>query len=185
MQEVINGARMKVWRQQPDDFFAEDFFDVAFFTVAFFFAEVDREDFALALFEDFDDFEDRAFELLALTVFADAQRTRLRLLRAVRPLTALVQRTGLGLVHPAWSSARKEAGIARTGVGPSITARTAASERSERTSAMTFAGRCAFAACTRFVSRTTNISRSGSIQIDVPVKPVCPYARSVRYLPEP
>ena len=78
-----------------------DFFDVAFFTVAFFFAEADREDLALELFEDLEDFDDRAFEVLALTVLALAQRTRVRLLRAVRPLTAFVQRTGFGFVQPA------------------------------------------------------------------------------------
>ena len=82
-------------------FFAVDFFDVAFFTVAFFFDEADREDFAFALFEDFDDFEERALEFFALIDFAEAQRTRVRLLRAVRPLTAFVQRTGFGFVHPA------------------------------------------------------------------------------------
>ena len=56
----------------------------------------------------------------------------------------------------------------------SVTASAAASARSARTSLITFAGRRARAACTRFVSSTTNISRSGSIQSDVPVKPVCP-----------
>jgi hypothetical protein len=118
----------------------------------------DRDDFALA---------DRDFFVETLV-----QRTRVRLLRALRARIALVQRTGFGRVQPASSSARNAVGIASTGVGPSITARTAASLRSERMSAMIFAGRCALAACTRFVSSTTNISRSGSIQIDVPVKPV-------------
>ena len=74
-----------------------DFFDV----VAFFFADVDRDDFALADFDelDFDDFF--AFADLAFTVFALAHRTRARLLRALRPLTALVHRTGFGFVQPA------------------------------------------------------------------------------------
>ena len=82
-------------------FFVVDFFDVAFFTVAFFFAEADREDLAFALLEDLDDLDERAFDVLDLTDFVVAQRTRVRLLRAVRPLTAFVQRTGFGLVQPA------------------------------------------------------------------------------------
>jgi hypothetical protein len=118
--------------------------------------------------DDFDfalrDREDFAFVDLVV-----AQRTRLLLLRAVRARIAFVQRTGFGGVQPISASARNAFGIASTGVGPSITARTAASDRSDLTSAMILAGRCAFAACTRFVSSTTNISRSGSIQIDVPV----------------
>ena len=56
----------------------------------------------------------------------------------------------------------------------SVTASAAASARSARTSLITLAGRRARAACTRFVSSTTNISRSGSIQSEVPVKPVWP-----------
>ena len=56
----------------------------------------------------------------------------------------------------------------------SVTASAAASARSARTSLMTFAGRRALAAWTRLVRSTTNMSRSGSIQSDVPVKPVWP-----------
>jgi hypothetical protein len=118
------------------------------------------------------DFELRDFTDFDFFVETLVQRTLVLLLRALRARIAFVQRTGFGLVQPSSSSARNAVGIARTGVGPSRTASTAASERSDRISAMIFAGRCAFAACTRFVSRTTNISRSGSIQIDVPVNPV-------------
>ena len=53
--------------------------------------------------------------------------------------------------------------------GSSVTAIAAASVRSARTSAITLAGWRARAAWTRFVSRTTNISRSGSIHNEVPV----------------
>jgi len=140
------------------DFFALDFFAVDFFD----FADECLADEAFDFAER--DLDDRAFVVLVVV-----QRTRLRLLRAVRARMAFVQRTGFGAVHPTSASARNALGIASTGVGPSITARTAASERSERTSAMILAGRCAFAACTRFVRSTTNISRSGSIQIEVPV----------------
>ena len=142
------------------------FFVVDFFADALL-REVLDECFAVDL--DFEDLERADLDFLVDTL---VHRTLVRLLRALRARIALVHRTGLGFVHPSSVSARNATGIARTGVGPSITARTAASERSERTSAMIFAGRCAFAACTRFVSSTTNISRSGSIQIDVPVNPV-------------
>jgi len=79
---------------------------------------------------------------------------------------------GAARFQPTALSERKEAGIARTPSGPSITASTAASARSARTSEMTVAGRRAFAAWTRLVSRITNISRSGSIHSEVPVYPV-------------
>ena len=122
-----------------EDFFAVDFFVVDFFAVALlreldecFTADFDLE---LRAFADLDFFDDTL-----------VQRTRVRLLRALRARIAFVQRTGFGLVQPSSASARNALGIARTGVGPSITASTAASERSERTSAMIFAGRCAFAA---------------------------------------
>ena len=36
---------------------------------------------------------------------------------------------------------------------------------------------------TRFISSTTNTLRSGSIQMDVPVKPVCPNDRGEKYSP--
>jgi hypothetical protein len=145
-----------------------------------FFVDFVEAFFALARFvldfrEEIDDFffDDELFDLadFAFTDFVVVHFTRLLLLRAVRLLTALLQRTGTGFgrVHPISASARKAFGIASTGVGPSMTASTAASERSDLTSPMIFAGRCAFAACTRFVSSTTNISLSGSIQMDVPV----------------
>ena len=69
---------------------------VDFFVVAFFLADADFDDFA---FTDFDDFDFAGF--FALTIRADEQLTRARLLRAVRPFVAFVQRTGLGFVHPA------------------------------------------------------------------------------------
>lgn len=52
--------------------------------------------FELAAFADRDDFDD-----LARTDFVVEHRTRVRLLRADRARTSLVQRTGFGLVHPA------------------------------------------------------------------------------------
>ena len=111
-------------------FLAVDFFAVAFRLLLLeecFAVDFEREDLARA---DFDFFEETVVHF-----------TLLRLLRALRARVALVQRTGLGLVQPSSSSARNAVGIARTGVGPSITARTAASERSDRISAMIFAGR--------------------------------------------
>jgi hypothetical protein len=110
----------------PVDFFALallcDLLDECFTAELF-----DRDDFALAERDFFDEIV--------------VHRTRLRLLLALRARVALVQRTGFGLVHPSSSSARNALGIASTGVGPSITASTAASERSDRISAMIFAGR--------------------------------------------
>src|ERR1035437_30938 len=91
--------------------------------------------------------------------------TRMALARTVR----LVRR---GRFHPTARSARNDAGISATARFSSVTARAAASARSARTSAITLDGRRALAAWTRFVSRMTNMSRSGSIHIEVPVKPV-------------
>ena len=91
----------------------------------------------------------------------------------------------VGLFQSTARSARNDAGIAATARFSSVTARAAASLRSWRTSAITLAGRLALAACTRFVSRITNISRSGSIQSEVPVNPVWPKAPSRRKFPEP
>src|SRR5512140_561984 len=71
--------------------------------------------------------------------------------------------------QPFLASERNDAGIAMVCEGSSVTATAAASVRSARTSAITLAGWRARAACTRLVSRITNISRSGSIQRDVPV----------------
>jgi hypothetical protein len=86
---------------------------------------------------------------------------------ARRALAFLVR---LGAVfQPLALSARNVAGIATASVGSSVTAAEAASARSARTSEITFAGRRAFAECTRLVSSTTNMSRLGSIQSDVPV----------------
>lgn len=109
-----------------------------------------EDDFDERAFDDFaaDDFDldDFDFAERAFVVLVDVQRTRVLLLFALRARIAFVQRTGFGAVQPTSASARNDEGIARTGVGPSITASTAASERSERTSAMIRAGRCAFAA---------------------------------------
>ena len=125
-------------------FFDDGFFAVTFFPVDFFLeltVDFDEELFDLAV-RDREDFDRADFD------FDDTveQRTRLLLLRALRARVAFVQRTGFGFVQPRRSSARNAVGIASTGVGPSITASTAASERSERMSAMIFAGRCALAA---------------------------------------
>ena len=83
------------------DFFVVDFFAVDFFTVDFFFADALFDDFERALFEAFERADFDARDDLARVDFAEAQRTRVRLLRAERALTAFVQRTGFGLVQPA------------------------------------------------------------------------------------
>ena len=118
-------------------FFAVDFLAVECLTVDFFalaFAVLADELCALTDLER-DDF--------AFDDFTEVQRTLLRLLRALRLRAAFEQRTGAGFgrVQPNSASARNAVGIASTGVGPSSTASTAASERSDRTSAMIFAGR--------------------------------------------
>ena len=77
--------------------------------------------------------------------------------------------TRTGRFQPVALSARNVRGMAMTLSGLSTTDATAASARSARTSDITLAGRRARAAWTRFVSRSTNICRSGSIQIEVPV----------------
>ena len=131
-----------------EDFFTGVFdFELFDFTELFDFAELDFDERAFAdLAEELFDFDDLDFAERAFVVFVEVQRTRVLLLCALRARVALVQRTGLGAVQPTSASARNADGIASTGVGPSITARTAASERSDRTSAMIRAGRCAFAA---------------------------------------
>jgi hypothetical protein len=80
---------------------------------------------------------------------AQLTRARDRLLRTAFPRRAFiaVQRTGrTGVFHPISRSARNASGIDSVGIGPSITASTAASDRSARTSAITFPGCDAFAA---------------------------------------
>ena len=96
--------------------------------------------FALRDFDELFDFAERDLDALV-----DVKRTRLRLLLAQRARIDFVQRTGSG-GQPTSASARNADGIAITGVGPSTTASTAASDRSERTSAIIRAGRCALAA---------------------------------------
>ena len=88
-----------------------------------------------------------------------------RMLRALRALRRVRRTAGF---QPSARSARNDAGMVSTWSMSSID-NAAASARSARTSAITFAGRRARAACTRLVSSTTNIWRSGSIQSDVPV----------------
>lgn len=149
---------------------------VGFFVVtAFFFDDEDFDALALDLDElafDFDavafDFEALAFDLMLRAERADEREDLARRLRAER------ERVDSGRFQPTARSARNDLGMLRMPRFESVTARAAASARSARTSLITFAGRRARAACTRFVSRTTNISRSGSIQSDVPVKPVWP-----------
>ena len=136
----------------------------------FFALTLDFEDFED--FEDFADFDDRAvafdFALRDARAERDDRAADLERLRAER------ERVYTGRFQPTARSARNDAGMLRMPVCESVTASAAASARSARTSLITFAGRRAFAACTRLVSSTTNISRSGSIQSDVPVKPVWP-----------
>ena len=149
------------------------------FLADFFF---DDEDFEALAF-DFDalaffDFEALAFDLALCAERADERDDLARRLRAER------ERVYSGRFHPTARSARNDRGMSRMPRFESVTARAAASARSARTSLITFAGRRARAACTRFVSSTTNISRSGSIQSDVPVKPVWPYAVELRYVPQ-
>jgi hypothetical protein len=130
-------------------FLAVDFFAVECLTVDFLALTLER--FADALFDltafDLADFDLADFDFTDFECdFTAVQRTLLRLLRELRARVAFVQRTAFGVVQPTSASARNALGIASTGVGPSSTASTAASERSERTSAMIFAGRCALAA---------------------------------------
>ena len=124
----------------------------------------DEDDALAVLLEpvaDFDDgflavafFDALLFDAVALRLFAERA-----LLRAVRT----------GRFQPAALSARKVVGIEMTLSGLSITEAATASARSARTSEITLAGRRARAAWTRLVSSRTNVCRSGSIQMDVPV----------------
>jgi len=148
------------------DFLAEAdlLFDAAFLVEA----DLLLDDFFAATF-DFDDFEDLADAFDFAARDARAERDDLaRRLRAER------ERVATGRFQPTARSARNDAGMLRMPSSESVTASAAASARSARTSLITFAGRRAFAACTRLVSSTTNISRSGSIQSEVPVNPVWP-----------
>jgi len=112
-------------------------------------------------------FELRALDDLALRALETA-RPDLLLVAFARLLLELRRERRTDLFHPSARSARKEAGMFRIW-SESSTESAAASARSARTSAITFDGRRARAAWTRLVSRTTNICRSGSIQIEVPV----------------
>ena len=153
------------------DFFAVDFaavdldFDDDF--------EDDFEDDFDALAEDFDLDEDFALDFDALADFEDFDFEALDVLprdgRAEpRPLF-FFERDDVERERLCGRSTRSETGSARTPFGSSSTATSAASARSARTSEMTLAGWRAREAWTRFVSSTTNMSRSGSIQIEVPV----------------
>src|SRR5688572_31990370 len=107
---------------------------------AFFF--LSARAFALRLFADFDD-DARRLASAQLT------RARLRLARVDFPRRdfSAEQRTGLTTVfQPISRSLRNALGIASSGVGPSTTASTAASDRSARTSMMILPGWRAFAA---------------------------------------
>src|SRR5207247_1555488 len=64
--------------------------------------------------------------------------------------------------------------------GAGASAPTTASARLERTCRIALFSRLG---CTRFVSRITNSRRSGSIHIEVPVKPVWPKDRGERRRP--
>src|SRR3954469_20513905 len=122
--------------------------------------------------------------LRALALLLARARARAAAARLARDAFARETFTS-GLFHPTARSARNDLGMSSGPPRMSVTASAAASARSARTSLITLAGRRARAACTRFVSSTTNMSRSGSIQSDVPVKPVCPYAFALMYLPQP
>jgi hypothetical protein len=133
------------------------FFDVVGFFVATAFFFDDVAFFALTFAFDFDELDDRAlaFDLLLREARADACADDLpRRLRAERDRAACS-----GRFQPTARSARKERGMLRMPWSESVTASAAASARSARTSLITFAGRRARAAWTRFVSSTTNISR--------------------------
>jgi hypothetical protein len=147
---------------EEDDLGAE-LFDAELFDAELFDADALGDALADELAVDFFALPDFDAELLEdERLAADALLLRdawLRDLRAVRT----------GRFQPTALSARNVCGIEITLSGLSTTEATAASARSARTSEMTLAGRRARAAWTRFVSSSTNICRSGSIQIDVPV----------------
>jgi hypothetical protein len=154
----------------PAELFALELFAVELFVEDFDDDGLDAELFAEDDFDAVALLEELFFPLLLAEVFDFDDDA---LLRAARLRAALLARAlRVGRFQPTALSARKVRGIETMLSGLSIIAAAAASARSARTSAITFAGRRARAACTRFVSRSTNISRSGSIQIDVPVNPV-------------
>lgn len=128
------------------------------------------------LAEDGFDVVDLALDFLAVVDLAglalDLEEARL-VVALARLFERLERERRTARFQPSARSARNDAGMARI-CSVSSTDSAAASARSARTSAITLAGRRARAACTRLVRRTTNISRSGSIHIDVPVKPVWP-----------
>ena len=131
-------------------------------------------DFAEIDFAVVDDFPE-ALDVAVLTAAGFFLRAAARFAAAdlrARADALLVRRPRNGRFQSSATSARKLTGIANTPPGSSITASAAASDKSLRTSAITLLGRLAFAACTRLVSRMTNIWRSGSIQMLVPVNPV-------------
>ena len=109
----------------------------------------------LLALEDFDELLFEAEPFFFAAARAAAARFAAAALRRAEADEARLERSGR---FQSWAtSARKLAGIAITPFGSSMTARAAASARSLRTSEMTFDGRRARAACTRFVSRMTNI----------------------------
>ena len=118
---------------------------------------------------DADFFAPAFFAFAAAAFLLAAAAAAFLLAAAARARDALVLRRGAAVFQPLALSALNDAGMAMARDGSSVTEAAAASAKSARTSEMTFDGRRAFAACTRFVSSTTNISRFGSIQRDVPV----------------
>lgn len=113
--------------------FALTFLPLDFFALAFLLLDF----FALA-FEPLDflpDFDATAFDFECERV----ERFALRLFERDRA-------TWVGRFHPSARSARNDRGMSRTPLRESVTASAAASDRSARTSAITFAGRRARAA---------------------------------------
>ena len=150
-------------READQPFFVDDFVEADFFAVLL---ELEPADDFFAEGLEVDPFEADAFPELAERFFAVLVDDV-----AFRPLAErdLLRAERTGRFQPTALSARNVCGIEMTLSGLSITAAAAASARSARTSEMTLAGRRARAACTLFVSSRTNICRSGSIQMDVPV----------------
>ena len=144
-------------RAVVDRDFAEALLVVAFLAVELFAVEL----FAVELFVvDFPAVDFFAVDVFFFAVLRDEPRA----LDFDRPEREAAARTGAS-----GRSTRSATGSGCTPFGSSSTARSAASARSARTSEMTRAGCRAREAWTRFVRSTTNMSRSGSIQMDVPV----------------
>ena len=94
-------------------------------------------------------------------------------LTALQP-TERYRTSGAGFQPVAKSARNSGSPSTVTATDGAVTAHAEASARSARTSEITRSGRRARDSKTRLVSSTTNMSRSGSIQIDVPENPVWP-----------